>query len=55
MTKATKAKLDNLTKTVSDLYGSAAKKDSTIKFLTFGIIAVVGVVIFIVFLRKRRK
>lgn len=55
MTKATKAKLTSLQSTVDSLYASATAKDSKIKLLTFGIIAVVGVVLFLFFMKRRRR
>ena len=54
MRASTKAKLDSLTNTVTDLYASQEKKSSTIKWLIVGIAVLAAVVVFI-FVVKRRK
>ena len=55
MRASTKAKLDALTQQVNYLGADTAKKDNTIKYLAIGIVAVILIVVFVVFLKKRRK
>ena len=55
MTKATKAKLDELNKTIAVLGQSQDAKKKTINYLVIAIVAVVAVIIFFVVLKKRRR
>ncbi len=55
MTAATKKKLAALTQQVNVLGTETAKKDNTIKYLAIGIVAVMAIVVFFVFLKKRRR
>lgn len=54
MTKATKRKLAELTSEVNLLTQSTSAKDQTIKYLFIGIGIVAVIVVYFVFIRKRR-
>ena len=54
MRASTKRKLEAVTNQINYLDAETAKKDNTIKYLTIGIVGVVIIVFFVVFLKKRR-
>jgi len=54
MRASTKRKLNALNSTISNLYGSVTTKDKAIKLLVAGIIVVLAIVFFILFIRKKR-
>ena len=55
MTAATKKKLEAVTNQINYLSTETTKKDNTIKYLAIGIVAVMVIVVFFVFIRKRRR
>jgi len=55
MRASTKRKLNTLNSTISNLYGSQAAKDKTIKLLVASIIVVLAIVFFILFIKKRGR